>query len=298
MKKQKFVWVFLLWVTAVTGRAEKDIGQGEANQRVLPDTIYGMSRWPDASVLTGGKAMNPADDNAVAVAKNHSWRWIRRVVDASWLPPREEGMVFIRKEFGDWDLSRVAWERNGCRVEVTQTATIFLIKITPQGGVTPENDPGRQFDAARQMCQRVFVREDRIRDHDDYGHSMAVVVPELNVKIADVSFDPSKTKSLPGGRGVAGETSFFRDGQGERFIRSARLRRVSGLDGPGGMGLYWFQNVSWWHDGVAAVFYFARLDGWESSWPEMGGSRDRDWFDASKRGRGRKSIQADKETQP
>ena len=284
-KQRKILCLLLSWMTggAMTGHTEGNAGRDEMSQKTLPATIHRMAQWPDASVLTGDKAVAPSDIS-VAKAKEQAWGWIRKVVDAPWQPLQDTNMVFIKKEFGEWDMARVSWERNDYLVEVTQTATIFSMKFTPQSDAKPECDPDRQFDAAMRMCLVVFAHEGRVWEPDDDGNPIAVIVPNLNTKIKEVSFSrvkqewPTSSFVVKKNRNRTTVVGSARKGQGEQFARSARLRQVSGLDGSDGAGSYWFQNVSWWHDGVSCGFYFAKSDGWVSPQSSLGGDADRNWF--------------------
>lgn len=284
-KQRRVLCLSLLWMTggAMVGHTEENADQDEMNPETLPAAIRRMAQWPDASVLTGGNAVDPSDIS-VAKAKEQAWVWIRKVIDAPWQPLQDTNMVFIKKEFGDLDMARISWERNDYLVEVTQTASIFSMKLTPLSDAKPEYDPARQFDAAMRMCLVVFAREGRVWEPDDDGNPIAVIVPNLNTKINAVSFSrvkqelPTSSFVVKKNRNRATVVGSAKKGQGEQFSRSARLRQVSGLDGSDGTGSYWFQNVNWWHDGVSCGFYFEKSDGWVSPQPSPGDDADRNWF--------------------
>ena len=230
-------------------------------EAALPAPVLMLFHWPDEAILNGEKAVDPSAPIVAAPGKQ-SWEWINRVVSESWLPPTNAHMHFVGKEFDDRGVTRVEWTHGDYRVEVSQTASIFTMKLVPQGADNMGRDSGRRFEVARQLCRQVFNREGRMWSQDAQGAGRAVVVPELNEKIGEFSFDAAKMKQLSTDKVVVGKARSMKD---EGIDSSAPREGLSGVVAPNERSRdawhYWFRNVNWWNDGRAVGFYFLKVDG-------------------------------------
>ncbi len=152
-------------------------GNSVAGDGAGPDTfeasfpapaVLMLFRWPDQAVLTGERAVDPHSDIVAAQGKM-ARKWMQKVLDASWLPPENTRVFFIREEFLGRDVVRAAWERNGCHIEVAQTASLFTLKIIPPEADKAGDDKTQRFEFAKQMCRRIFNREGRMWSQDEQG---------------------------------------------------------------------------------------------------------------------------------
>jgi hypothetical protein len=121
----------------------------------LPPRVAQLRSW--ASGSQEGERAVPADTSEWTVrARDNSASWVRKVLDARWLP-EEEGpsldaeIALLPGALGGLDISRVAWESEGYRFAVIQTRTIFYLEVRP-----PDGELGQgSVDAVREACREV-----------------------------------------------------------------------------------------------------------------------------------------------
>jgi len=247
-------------------------------EAALPAPVLMLFRWPDEEILNSKKAVEHNAPIIIAPGKQ-SWTWIRRVLSDSWLPPTNARMHFINKEFDDRDVTHVAWLHGDYRVEVSQTASIFTIRFISQGPNSLGRDSVQRFEMARHLCRHIFKREGRLWSQDSQGAGQAVVVTELNEKIAGYSFDVAKMKVLSHDKVVIGRARSMKDEgldpSGAPEVPSGSVRPNE--DSRAGWN-YWFRNVNWWNDGRAVGFYFLKVDGPGTWVPSFVGEIDKNWF--------------------
>lgn len=247
-------------------------------EAALSAPVLSLFHWPDAAVLNGEKAIAPGA-SIIAAPGKQSWEWINRVIGASWLPSTNAHMHFIGKEFDGRDVTRIEWIHGDYRVEVSQTASIFTMKLIPQRGANMGRDSGQRFEAARQVCRQIFNREGRMWSQDAQGAGRPVVVPDLNEKIGEFSFDAARMKQLPTDKIVVGKARSMKDeGIDSTTPREGPLSVVAPNERSPDAWHYWFRNVNWWNDGQAVGFYFLKVDGPGAWAPSFVGEIDKNWF--------------------
>lgn len=257
------------------------IKQGETPTTIkaaLPAPVLMLFQRPEVVIVTGGKRVDPGA-LAVAAPKKQSWEWINRVIDSSWLPPMNAEMAFLSKEFDDRDVTRIGWEHDDYHIEVSQTASIFAMRLVSRGNNGTGRDSTRRLENARQLCLKVFNREGRMWTQDTQGAGRPVVVHGLKESIAEACFDPARVKELPSDKVVVGVDWSMED----EGVASSTAGDEPSAVGPPRPGTpeashYWFRNVSWWNDGKAIGFYFLKLDGPGSWVPSFVGEIDKNWF--------------------
>jgi hypothetical protein len=235
----------------------------------MPATPYYLFQWPDASKLGSDKQVN-ASAKAVAIPKKQSWRWIRSVLDPDWLPPKDTEMIFLREEFHDRDATRLQWERDDYRIEVSQTRTVFALRLTPvKGGTGRGRD--KRFEVARDLARKVF--SDSANMADSQGNTIDVA--ELKKRIASYSFNKSHVQELPKDKAVIGLPTTMKDEGTENSNGREEARDVTKT---AQAWSYWFRNIRWWNDGESVGFYFLKLDGVGARVVSYVGRSDVNWF--------------------
>ena len=280
MKAIMSFFVAMFFVTLGLGRDTTNKDKSPATiDAAVPASVLMLSQWPDVTSLSEKKRLSPASSVVIAPRKR-AWDWILKVIDETWLPAANTEMMFIQKEFCDRDVARIAWNHNNYHIELSQTASIFLIKLEPRGTNNMGSDGNQRFEVARQLARQLFKREGRMLAQDTHGSFQAVVISKLNEKIEEYSFNIANMKQLPEDNVVIGHARTMRD---EGIDTSASCeggaaRGVPPNENSREAWHYWFRNVNWWNDGYAVIFYFLKVDGpgtWIPSWV---GEIDINWF--------------------
>lgn len=256
----------------------KEIKTPTKIEYALPAQVYMLARWPDATILSGEKAVDPTAF-IVAFPKDQSWEWINLVISEAWRPPASATMYFIAKEFYDMDATRIEWNHGAYHVQVSQTSSVFTMKITPLKGISFEGKKTMRSEAARQLSRQIFNSESKMHSYDAHGSPIPVAINGLNEKIAEFSFDPTKMKQLSTDQVVVGEAKSKED---EGISSTPPQDKNSGaaaisVNSPEAW-YYWFRNVNWWNDGHAIGFYFLKSNGKGSGTPSFVGNAGVNWF--------------------
>ncbi len=235
----------------------------------IPVPVSRLLEWPGSSVLAGP---NLVDQNSVEATwpKEQCSDWLQKVVAPDWLPPASAKPVLIRAEFEGRDTVRMAWERNGYSIQVSQTASIFAMKLTP----TERKDMGTDFSGktqnARSLCVQVFAKKGF-----RWGVSPGSRVPidDLSQKIAAYSFQPGLTRDLPNAHAACGRPQTIHEAGATRPQNETEALRERD---PGNQEWdktavafrYWFRMISWYNDGKSVGFYFLKVEegAWEPSY--------------------------------
>ena len=246
-------------------------------ETALPSPVVALFQWTEKTSLRGSKTLD-LEDPLVASAKKQAWNWINKVLDRSWRPPANNMMLFIHDEFDDRDVVRIGWDHGGYRVEVSQTASIFALRIMSQGPDTAGETVQQRIEVARTLAQQVFNHEGRKWMQDAQGAGRSVIISSLKEKICESSFDAKQVKQLSADKVVIG-TAKSKQNTG---FRSSEYRSGSvAIDTPETTSdewHYWFSNVNWWNDGNAVGFYFLKKDGPGAWIPSFVGNIDKNWF--------------------
>jgi len=252
--------------------------------QALPSHVLMMFRWPDAATMNGEKRVDPGAI-IVAYPKKRSYEWIHAVLDAPWLPPATAEMVFLRREFADLDVTRIQWDRSDYHVEVSQTATILAIKLTPLGDRDTGRDRDGRYDHARRLCLEIFKNEVRMWVTEPGRFGETVVVPDLKRKIASYSFDVKNVRELPADKVVVGFAKTLKDEGiegGSGRLKEEGVPAFAEMTGTEHAWAYWFRDIHWWNDGKAVGFYILKVEGQGSWMANWGASAGVNWFDVSR----------------
>ncbi|MBW7989881.1 MAG: hypothetical protein FVQ84_07685 [Planctomycetes bacterium] len=244
----------------------------------IHDPAYQLFQWPDQSVLDGPNRVD-SDDVQVAWPKKQCFRWIQKVLNPSWLPPKDTKLIFIRREFDGRDVVRIAWERNGYNIQVSQTASIFTMKLSPVRNERTGISASQKFEKARQLCLQVFPEKGERWDHE--GNK--VLVNNLSMKItSNYSFRPDLFRHLKGDEAVHGRPQTMKEAGVKSPQNDADAIREKDPNNPNwdttaSSYRYWFRMINWWNDGKSVGFYFLKVE--EGAWiPSYWGNIDKNFF--------------------
>jgi hypothetical protein len=188
------------------------------------------------------------------------------VLDPSWQPPKNTRTYLIPHEFENRDAIRLRWLKDNYIVQVSETASIFTIKITPRDGSEMGTDSVERTAIARQLCLDVFAKEG-IR-HTLQGEP--VKIPDLNQKIVSLSFDPMSIKSLDAGASSWGQPKghprYYTEIDADPAETVEKKSRDDDPANPDWMNTdqawkYWFHLVFWANDGKSVAFYLSKQSG-------------------------------------
>lgn len=165
----------------------------------FPNLVQKMLKWPDQEVLNGPNRLHPAKEGRFPPLQN-SQHWIQRILDPNWLPPStvKDEMVFVKQEYGPLSASHVRWEKNGYKIQVTQTRGIIAIKLEPAFSPAVPTTQKDLEAYARDLCMKLFtdtfMTTFRKRPMDD-----PLRIEGVRAKIAEYSFECALKRSVGDG---------------------------------------------------------------------------------------------------
>lgn len=249
----------------------------------IPAAVSHLLQWPPSSVIEGKILRSDAPE--VAFPKKQCSEWLHRVIDPSWLPDNEPEALFIKNEFDDCDVVHIHWLKNGYRIEVSQTASIFAMKLTPQGHDLGK-DGTERLRLAKELCLQVFAKQGR--RWADQGKVIAV--SNLAQKIASYSFREDTIQNPQGDNGVLFGRPRTMKEEGVAKAQSETQAQAESSAGNPSWDVtehawrYWFRMVRWWNDGVSMGVFFPKVEGTDAradagiGVPDYDGRVDKNWF--------------------
>jgi hypothetical protein len=244
----------------------------------VPAPVYWLLQWPDSSVLKGPNRVSHAAVEVTWPEKQCSG-WLQKVLATGWLPSPGAEMIFIRDEFDGRDTVRIAWERNGYIIQVSQTASVFAMKLTPLGNRNTGADSREKTQNAKLLCAQVFAKEGY---RWGSGAGTKVQIKGLSEKIASYSFRPELVRHLKDDKAVCGRPQTMNEAgvkQPQNDVEALRERDPNNpnWDKTASSYSYWFRMVNWWNDGKSIGFYFLKVE--EGAWiPSYCGDIDKNFF--------------------
>ncbi len=224
---------------------------GTSTRPVVRDFVFAplvrqMLVWPDEEKVSGPQRL-PVPAGAFWPVE-HTLEWIAKTIAPNWLPEDDlrSQIVLIRREYGPLSASHVRWEKNGYRIEVTQTRGIIVIKLTPMdsGIARAESLP----DYAWQMCERVI--RDSYEREDLMGGKKRV--SDIHGFIREYSFSCGWVGAVQGGMAGAPWSDFSKE---LGLLEKDPVRPYN---------LMWYTRVGWYTDGRMVAFWAPKTEG--DSW--------------------------------
>ena len=245
--------------------------------QVIRPPMDKLFQWPAQSVLSGPNRIN-SNDISVAWPKKQCTEWINKVIAKQWLPDKNPDFIFIRDEFDGRDVVRATWEANNYRVEVSQTASILALKVSPLESQTTGMDHTEKIENAKHVCLGIFNKTGYRWSAD----GEKVPLKNLNKKIETYPFNPELIKYLEDDLAICGRPQTVHEAGVSSPKDDAEAQRQmdpNNLDWSNSSNSYryWFRMVNWWNDGKSVGFYFLKVE--EGSWlPSYDAKFDKNFF--------------------
>lgn len=228
----------------------------------LPRPVRYATAEINATVLIGPRRI-PIDGSS-KVAVDHVLRWINRTISPTWRPAKpavlRASLVMIRGEDKTPDIVRTTWSKDDYEIEVSQTLTVMVIKITPKAGTDMGKTLDEKIAYARNICSQVFADRDK---RQSVGKT--VPVTQIVAKVCKYSFRPDLVRELSDG--IVG-MPITRQQAGvvrPRRPASETIAAMARADNPTWdrsflSWSYWWRHVAWWHDGASVGFFFPKYE--------------------------------------
>lgn len=285
-KKKK--WTHLVFVFFIclmifgTVRASKN-GKVEPTKlkQVLPLAVQKLFTWPSQSILKGEGRVG-GESAEILYPKKQCLLWLKKTFSPLWLPGDEIDFIFIRDEFDGRDVVRASWERNGYSIQVSQTASIFTIKLTPVKNVGLGVDKRQKTDKTKKVCLDIFNDVGMRWTLDEIGARTKVEIKGFNKKIASYSFKPELSKHLKDDNSAWGRPKTKLEAKVKRPTDEDEYKKQIDPNYPDWENTefaynYWFRKINWFNDGKSMGFYFLKVE--DGSWiPSYGANFDKTFF--------------------
>ncbi len=178
------------------------------------------------------------------------------------------------------DTARVRYDHDGYHVEISQTRTVFAIKITPIDGGGTGRDKESRFEYAKQLCAKIFSSNGKMDAYDKKsGMGIPTPIPDFKAKIVSFTFNSARTKELALDKAVVGNPRTMADDgiDGSRTLERGEYN-IDNMLNTWNAWQYWFRQIHWWNDGKAVGFYFIKISGPGGWIPSFEAKIDQDWF--------------------
>ncbi len=279
--KTMYLLIVLMLFACVYGEEQIKEVKPKKLEEVIPSPVKKLFGWPAQSTL---RSLDRIDASAAEVIfpKKQCLSWLRKVISPLWLPTEDVEFVFIRDEFDKRDTVRTSWQRNGYDIQISQTASIFCIKLSPLDKKNLGADNPKKINNAKQLCLQIFNTTGRRWSYDDNGWPIKVPIQNLSKKIVSYSFDAEFILYLKDDASVKGRSKNEFEAKVKRPTDKTECKRQTDPDNPDWENTayaydYWFRRVNWWNDGKNVGFYFLKVE--EGAWlPSYYGNIDKTFF--------------------
>lgn len=275
------VFMFAL-ITHATPADNSTVTETPKLPQNIPDAVSNLLLWPSSSVMEGKRLSH--DLIEVAYPKKQCREWLYKVIDSSWLPDKKPEPILIKNEFDDRDVVRFRWLKNGYDIEVSQTASIFVMKLTPQDGHSMGKDDKEKLNMAKELCLQVFAKQGRRWA----GQGNTIAISNLAQKIASYSFREDTIQNLQGDNIIlSGRPRTMKEESIDKTQNETQGQIENASNSEWEMTKrawrYWFRNVYWRNDGKCLSIFFPKVEDDVSSdvgigVPGWGGQNDKNWF--------------------
>ena len=283
------VTVMLVCTVCGTINAETPVKRSAKSlNKALPERVVHLFSWPDVSILSGPNRVSGDETRRIALVKTSSIEWIKKVLNPTWLPTGEryleENLIMIRDEFGPFDATRVEWQKNNYVIQVSQTAGILAIKLTPLKSVDMGKTADQKRGFAKELCRQIVnstgMRYGLRYGLDDKGKPVKkpvkVTVKDLPAKICGYSFRPELARQFPDSNMAGASPTPEEEGVPLTARNGSDIDAENRADNPNWDSSlsswgYWWRHVCWWHDGKSVGFFTLKkesgavsLDYWDT----------------------------------
>jgi hypothetical protein len=252
--------------------------------QIMPDAVSQLFQWPAPQVIEAKSVTTESPE--VAFPKKQCAEWVHKVIDPAWLPEKTPEPFLLRDEIDGCDVVRHVWSKQGHRIEVAQTASLFVMKLTPEDERSLGKDNQEKLNAAKELCLQVFAKQARRWA----GQGTTIAVSNLAQKIASYSFREDTAPSAQTNSAILfGRPRTLNEEhttavQERLRVESATMAPNSSWDMTADAWRYWFRRIYWWNDGKSLRVFLPKVEGVDAradagiGLPDYGGSIDKNWF--------------------
>lgn len=257
-----FVLVVTISICASRGGSPTDSGNDkETVASGFPNKVDDLFRWPSTKRLSGSNRVHMNTNRRTAKAARSSIAWIKKILSKTWLPADAnylaENLILIRDEHGRVDVVRIGWEVKEQRIEVSQTKTIFAVKVVPLKAPNVGDTVHARKSLAKVTCTELLNHYAEVEIVEPSTSRVAKV--HVMPTVLEASFDRGKIEVFPDGvHGVcAGPEGGEKDFEDYNF---------------------WWRRISWWTNGESVGMYTLKTEG--GAWAaDYASEADKAWFD-------------------
>lgn len=262
-------------LTDTVSKADSPKGKGDSGPDLsslikAPREAVELYNWPSEEIISSEKRVL-ADKNIDALrAYRTSIGWIQKVLSKDRLPTDpnylKNNLIMIEDEYGLIDATHVRWENNNCKIEITQTKTVFSAKLTPLGAVTIADTSAAKKQLVRSkllelLSEYVDIEKRGPVDSEIVRKNIMPILLKSSVDEANI-YDSNN-------------------------VTYSRCKKPNAEDKEDSLNFrYWWRRVNWWTNGKSIGIYTLKTEG--GAWKAGYGSKlDENWFDGVKRERKR-----------
>ena len=237
-------------------------------KNALPVQVTRLIQWPEESSMKDFKKLSDKAGKELKNAKPNSIRWINKILHPSWLPEEkdyfENNIVFIQDEFDFIDVARVGWNKNGYRIEISQTYGIITVKLTPDKNDKYAKTISERNKLVKSICRQIFCNVWYRFGINKNKKQAKVKVTEIAEKISKYSFRPDFMLTFFDG--VIGLPT-TPEAEGLKYKSETREEqsKINREDKPEWENSrrswgYWWRHVCWWHDQDGFGFFMLKIE--------------------------------------
>jgi len=241
---------------------ETSIGTRRTLSENLPGQVGHLFKWPDLKLIPPEKLMAGNENKHTLRARRNSIEWVKKVVDPNWLPDDpnyfNNNIIMIQNEYGPIDATHIRWNRSGYIIEVTQTMTVFAVKLTPLETATMADTTAAKKERVRRICLNII---NEYVDIEVVGPvSSQIIRKNIRPVLLEASFDKASIQN-------------FDDGVHSWCKAPDTTSQSDQADFN-----YWWRRINWWTDGKIVGIYTLKTEGgaWEAGYSA---GMDNNWFE-------------------
>ena len=267
--KKRLVMVFTVCIYGYAGIAvaanglssdAATIGITRLSPTNLPPTFRRLFDWPSDSELSGTNRLSDSSPDARDV-KADAVNWLESVVDQTWLSSNSLQTVFLRSEFENRDVVRTKWiSTNGSRFEVSQTRSLFTLKMTP---IQSNTDNGKLIDVDQ---VRTLLADILQSNASIIGSNGTITFDDVKKAALFYSINTARITHEQGGLEIFGDPRDMSVEDEAFHVGSVRMRKPIPATNETWFGKlrsldYWFCQLHWWTDGKCIGVYCFKASG-------------------------------------
>jgi hypothetical protein len=209
---------------------------------VLPSVVQKLNYWPTVEAYKKKQIYNERTLGVKVPLKN-SKIWTKDILSSTWQPPYKTKKLIIHNEAGCYDTIRKKWKNEGFEVQLTQTYTLFMLKLVKLNGESFGSSKGERLTNISKLASLIFASSYFIRNNQ--GNKVPLTISQLLNK----NFSSKDIKYIDNGNIIyhIAKTVEFTSLKGQNYgmVRS----------------LPWYEMINWFNKKNMVCFYFLKSEG-------------------------------------